>query len=226
MIDPKPSADDARPAARAPESREKILEVAEGLFAYGGYAGVGMRQLAARVGLGKSSLFHHFPTKLELYAAVLDRVLERIEQGLGRDARSGGTADVRLEAWIAGVVQTLAEDPRAGRLMLRALVDEEPFPAVRLTPDPKSDRPLMSFEVRLGGIVDRFRAFLEEGIAAGTFRAVSIGDAISSVVGAVVFHFASGDLGEALIGESIFSAEAVDRRRRELSEFIRRGLIA
>jgi hypothetical protein len=55
---------------------------------------------------------------------------------------------------------------------------------------------------------------------------VSVGHAISSVVGALVFHFASGDLGEALIGESISSAEAVDRRRREVSEFIRRGLIA
>lgn len=226
MRDPEETIDDPLQAIRAPESREKILEVAEGLFAYGGYAGVGMRQLAAMVGLGKSSLFHHFPTKLELYAAVLDRVLARIEQGLDRNAQPGGTADARLEAWIDGVVQTLSEDPPAGRLMLRALVDEEPFPAVRLTSDPESDRPLMSFEVRLGGIVDRFRALLEEGIAAGAFRPVSIGDAISSVVGAVVFHFASGDLGEALIGDSIFSAEAVERRRREVSEFVRRGLIA
>ena len=220
--DPDLRSDAVRPAA----SREKILEVAEGLFAYGGYAGVGMRQLAALVGLGKSSLFHHFPTKLELYAAVLDRVLARIEQGLDRSSRPDGAVDARLEAWIGGVVETLAEDPPAGRLMLRALVDEEPFPAVRLSGDPKSDPPLMPFEVRLGAIVDRFRGLLEEGIAAGAFRPVSIGDAISSVVGAVVFHFASGDLGEALIGESIFAAKAVDRRRREVSEFIRRGLIA
>lgn len=211
---------------RPPDSRDKILEVAEGLFAYGGYAGVGMRQLAATVGLSKSSLFHHFPTKLDLYADVLDRVLERIEQGLDSNSNAGAAPAERLEAWIDAVVQTLSEDMPAGRLMMRALVDEEPFPAVMIHGGPGADRELMSFEIRLGRIIERFRALLEEGIAAGVFRPVSIGDAILSVIGCVVFHFASGDLGEALIGDSIFSGSAVERRRREVSEFIRRGLLA
>ena len=52
------------------------------------------------------------------------------------------------------------------------------------------------------------------------------GDTIQTVIGAIVFHFASGDLGEALIGEPIFSGTAVERRRHEVSEFIRRGLLA
>lgn len=213
-------------ARRPPESRDKILEVAEGLFAYGGYAGVGMRQLAATVGLSKSALFHHFPTKLELYAAVLDRVLGRLLEGLDAVGKRDMAPAERLDEWIDTVVRTLSEDMPAGRLMMRALVDEEPFPSVMLVADPESDRELMPFELCLAGIVGRFRELLEEGIAAGVFRPVSIGDATLSVIGAVVFHFASGDLGEALIGESIFSGSAVERRRREVSEFIRRGLLA
>jgi hypothetical protein len=67
---------------------------------------------------------------------------------------------------------------------------------------------------------------LAQGIADGVFRPVSIGDTIQTVIGAIVFHFASDDLGEALIGEPIFSGTAVERRRREVSEFIRRGLLA
>ena len=211
---------------RPPDSREKILEVAEGLFAYGGYAGVGMRQLASMVGLSKSALFHHFPTKLELYADVLDRVLQRIDIGLNADSMDGVPPAVRLERWIDGAVRTLSEDMPAGRLMMRALVDEEPFPAVMLSSGPGAERDLMQFERRLAGIIGRFRALLEEGIEAGVFRAVSIGDTILSVIGAVIFHFASGDLGEALIGDPIFSGSAIERRRRELSEFIRRGLLA
>jgi hypothetical protein len=46
------------------------------------------------------------------------------------------------------------------------------------------------------------------------------------VIGSIVLHFASGDLGEILIGEPIFSSAAIERRRRELSEFIQRGLLA
>jgi TetR/AcrR family transcriptional regulator len=48
-------------------SRDKILEVAEALYARRGFAGVGMREVAEAAGLGKSSLFHHFRSKAQLY---------------------------------------------------------------------------------------------------------------------------------------------------------------
>jgi AcrR family transcriptional regulator len=207
----------------APSSREKILEIAEALFAAGGFSGVGMRQIAAAVSLGKSSLFHHFPTKLELYGEVLDRVIGRLESALCDGDEHLGKAAEQLDHWIESLVGTLAEDAPAARLMLRALVDEEPFPRFEFEPE---DRERLPFEARLGRVIGRFRALLEQGIADGVFRPVSIGDTIQTTIGAIVFHFASGDVGEALIGEPIFSGTAVDRRRREVSEFIRRGLLA
>ena len=159
------------------------------------------------------------------YAAVLDRCLARLEAALGRVPTDGMPVE-QLEAWIDAVVCTLSEDLPAGRLMMRALVDEEPFPAIRLDATDGLDRELMPFELRLAGILQRFRALLEEGMAGGVFRTVSMGDTLLTVIGAITFHFSSGDLGEALLGESIFSASAVERRRREVSEFIRRGLVA
>lgn len=218
-----PEAKTPAPALRpeAPPSREKILEVAEPLFAVGGYAAVGMRQLATASGLSKSALFHHFPAKKDLYAAVLDQVLERLERSLGEDSEHDPGA--RLDRWIESVVGTLAEDAPAARLLMRALVDEEPFPAVSFE---EAERALMPFEMRLARIIERFRALLEAGIAQGVFRPVAVGDAIQTVIGAVVFHFASGDIGEAMIGEPIFSGSAVARRREEVTQFIRRGLLA
>lgn len=207
----------------APSSREKILEVAESLFAVGGYSGVGMRQIATAVGLSKSSLFHHFPTKLALYGEVLDRVLERFEWRLRDDARRPRKAVEALDHWIDSLIASIAEDVPAARLMLQALIDEAPFPRFEFQPE---GRELMPFEARLERVIDRFRAVLEQGIAEGVFRQVSIGDTIRTTIGAIVFHFASGELGEALIGEPIFSGTAVERRRREVSEFIRRGLLA
>jgi AcrR family transcriptional regulator len=211
----------------APSSREKILEVAESAFAASGYGGVGMRQIASSVGLSKSALFHHFPTKLELYGEVLDRVIERLEWSLsdraGDEAAHSGEAAEQLDHWIASLVGTLAESRDAARLLLRALVDEDPFPPIEFQPD---DRAPMPFEVRLERVIDRFRRLLEKGIADGVFRPVSVGDAIQTTIGAIVFHFASGELGETMIGEPIFSDRAVERRRREVSEFIRRGLLA
>ncbi|HEU4428260.1 MAG TPA: helix-turn-helix domain-containing protein, partial [Myxococcota bacterium] len=78
-----------------PTSREKILDVAEARFAQRGYAGVGLREVAEAAGLGKSSLFHHFPSKAALYGAVLDRVIERIELRMNRALSASG--DVRAQ---------------------------------------------------------------------------------------------------------------------------------
>src|SRR4030095_2130327 len=64
--------------------RDKILDCAEALFARRGFAGTGLAEVAETVGLGKSSLFHHFPSKAELYAAVVARILARIEGRLMR----------------------------------------------------------------------------------------------------------------------------------------------
>ncbi len=79
------SADDPiskRMGEAGPSSRAKILDSAEALFAARGFSGVGLREVAQKVGLGKSSLFHHFPSKLSLYVAVLERILTRIDERL------------------------------------------------------------------------------------------------------------------------------------------------
>ncbi|MBJ21414.1 MAG: hypothetical protein CL933_18560 [Deltaproteobacteria bacterium] len=224
-----PIAERPKPASvfpRPPDSRLAILEVAEGLFASGGYAGVGMRQLATAAGLSKSCLFHHFPTKRLLYSAVLDRVFGRIAEGLEAVPGPEKAPGERLEEWIDAFMRALADDRPAGRLTMRALLGEEPFPAVMRAATLGPGLEQMPLERRLAAIVDRLRGLLEAGIARGAFRPVSVGDAISSVIGTVVFHAATGDLGDSLSAASNASDSTLERRRREVSEFIRSGLLA
>jgi AcrR family transcriptional regulator len=234
MVDRMPSPEPLPIPSEQPGSRGKILEVAERLFASSGYAAVGMRELATLVGLSKSALFHHFPTKRDLYAAVLDGVMERIERSID-PMRLGDMSPRRaLESWIDGIVTTLATEPPAGRLLMRALVEDEPFPAIRLTPGQTASRregdgigaEPMAFERRLEAILARCGELLERGVASGDFRALPRADALLNVIGATVFYFASGDVGEALIGESIFSTSAIERRREEIRTFVCRGLAA
>ena len=51
-------------------------------------------------GSSKSSLFHHFASKAELYAAVVARILDRVEQRLMRALVAGGSPVERLDRWI------------------------------------------------------------------------------------------------------------------------------
>src|SRR5262249_2555725 len=88
------------PSTAELSSRDKSLDAAETLFAKRGYAGVGLSELAEVVGLGKSSLFHHFENKAQLYAAVAARILGRIEERLVRSLAKGGDPLARLERWL------------------------------------------------------------------------------------------------------------------------------
>jgi hypothetical protein len=49
---------------------------------------------------------------------------------------------------------------------------------------------------------------------------------VQTLIGATVFHFASGELGESIIGKPLLSSDAVRRRKQELRNLLQRGLAA
>jgi AcrR family transcriptional regulator len=106
-------------------SRDKILDRAEELFARRGFAGIGLAEVAEQVGLSKSSLFHHFSSKAQLYAAVMARILDRIEAELVRSLADGGGPQQRLERWLDVVIDVLAAHPNYARLLLRSLFEDD-----------------------------------------------------------------------------------------------------
>ena len=202
-----------------PGSREKILDVAEVLFARQGFAGISMNDVAAPVGLSKSSLFHHFSGKMELYAEVCERVLGRIAARVLPALKGDGPCGDKLDAAVGALCDVLSEHPHTARLLLRALVEDELFEADR------ADR-LEAVEGRLLELVSVLTAVMAEGVEDGTFCEVSLSDATQTVIGAVVFHYASGETGERILGEPIFSKESIARRKREVTAFIHRALAA
>jgi AcrR family transcriptional regulator len=203
----------------SPNSREKILEVAEAHFARRGFSGVGLREVAVAAGLGKSSLFHHFESKAQLYFEVLERVLGRIQERLQPALAQSGSPLLRLEAWVDALVDALAEHPATARLLLRGLVEEEDVPE---QPLPEAERA----ERLLGEILQGIHALLHQGIDQGAFRKVSVPHTVQTLIGATVYHFASGEIGESILGRPLLSAEAVRRRKQELQSLLHQGLAA
>ena len=198
-------------------SRSKILEVAEQRFARSGFSGVGLQEVADGVGLSKSSLFHHFSSKRELYTAVVEGVLGRIDVHVRPALEAPGTATERLENALSALIDALAEHESTARLLLRALVEEDQSSAADEGDDSVDDA--------LRVLVQSFESLVRAGIESGEFRPVSLPDATQTVIGATVYHFASGDFGEAVLGEPLFTDEAVSRRRRETVQFLVQGLL-
>jgi AcrR family transcriptional regulator len=63
-------------------AREALIEAAHELFMERDYERVSTEQILARSGVSRGALYHHFPTKLDLFRAVFiaseQRVIERI----------------------------------------------------------------------------------------------------------------------------------------------------
>jgi AcrR family transcriptional regulator len=197
-------------------SRDKILDQAEALFARRGFAGIGLAEVAEAVGLGKSSLFHHFHSKAQLYAAVIARILARIESVLMRSLAAGGTATERAERWIDVLVDELGSHPTYARLLLRSLFEDDELGGE--LPEEREANEILRRIVGAGGLL------LKEGVASGEFRAASVPHTLQTLIGAIVFHFASGEFGDEMIGGSIFSVAEVRRRKAEVKAIVLRGL--
>jgi AcrR family transcriptional regulator len=61
---------------RAPETRERILDAAEALFAKRGVDAAPLEEIAGQVGIRAPAIFRHFRNKEALYEAVVDRLME------------------------------------------------------------------------------------------------------------------------------------------------------
>ena len=59
----------------AKDTKERILTAALEMFAQNGYAGTNLRELAASLGMGKSSLYRHFTSKEEIWNTLLDAMI-------------------------------------------------------------------------------------------------------------------------------------------------------
>ena len=198
-------------------SRDKILDCAERLFARRGFAGTGLAEVAEEVGLSKSSLFHHFASKAQLYAAVMGRILTRIESELIRSLAAGGSPVERLERWIDAVIDLLASQPAYPRLLLRSLFEDD-----ELTGELPEEQAVNATLRHIVGAADRL---LKEGIEAGLFRPANTAHTVQTLIGATVYHFASGEFGEELLGRPLFAASEIRRRKLEVKALVRHGLV-
>lgn len=71
---------------------EKILSVATKLIAKKGYKGASFQEIANKVDLHKSSLFHYFKSKEKLLLKILERPVDEVSVNLKRI-----TVDKKLE---------------------------------------------------------------------------------------------------------------------------------
>ncbi|NED96680.1 TetR/AcrR family transcriptional regulator [Phytoactinopolyspora alkaliphila] len=100
------------------DRREQIVDAAAHVAAENGLASLSVRVVAARAGLGASTLRHYFPTQADLYHAVVGRLLhphlddlriqdrdasatERLAECMGQFLPRKEDHAAQLESWLA-----------------------------------------------------------------------------------------------------------------------------
>lgn len=96
----------------SPDTKEAILATARSQVQAHGYDGLNFRDVAARVGIRAASLYHHFPNKAALGAAVARRYNEDTEAALAALSKMHGDPKACLRAYPDIFRKALDQDNR------------------------------------------------------------------------------------------------------------------
>lgn len=111
------------------DTKERILDAAERLFAAHGFAGTSLRAVTKEAGVNLAAVHYHFGTKEDLLRAVLSRIvipvnrerlemLEQVEAAAGSDPPS---LEAILEAFIAPDLRLIRDLGERGVIITRFL---------------------------------------------------------------------------------------------------------
>jgi AcrR family transcriptional regulator len=153
--------------------REEILETATLLFAEHGFSDAVTQALADRLGVGKGTIYRHFPSKRDLFLAAADRVMWKMQERI--DANIAGIDDglTKIARGIATFLEFFAEHPAYVELLIQERAHFK-------------DRKRPTYFEHRERVIERWRQNYRNLIAEGRVRDIPV-EQITNVVSNVVY---------------------------------------
>jgi AcrR family transcriptional regulator len=139
------------------QTRREILSAASDLFQNQGYSETSLGDIAAFVGIGRTTLYEYFTDKEDILASMVEAALPQLIDGIVEDSREAGGVRARLEHLILQGLEYVSAEDHLGSMVMHELP--------RLT-GPAAGR-VAAAHRRLGEEIMRV---VHEGIARGEFR--------------------------------------------------------
>ncbi|MCH6469563.1 TetR/AcrR family transcriptional regulator [Sinomonas terrae] len=114
------------------ERRAQLLNAALEVFAANGYHGAAMDDIAETAQVSKPVLYQHFPSKRDLYLALLDSHLAALTELMRSALASTNDNRERVRAVMRTYYEFIAKDDKAHRLVFESDLVNDPDVASRL----------------------------------------------------------------------------------------------
>jgi AcrR family transcriptional regulator len=189
-----------------------VLAVAQALFAERGYRGTSLRDIAKRIGIKAPSLLHHFPSKQQLYLAVLDKMFESLEDAANRIAWGRESRQERMRQAVGDTIDFIASHPDFVRIMWKEMADESGVGRQVLK---RRLPPLFSTAVN----------FIFRGQRDGEFRSeIDPLHFMWSLNSITIGYFTTAAMIRRLWSMNLLEPSMIDRRKREVIDMVERTL--
>lgn len=194
------------------DTRTRILDAAEDLFAQVGYSGASVKMIGERVGVTGAMIHYYFKSKEKLYRAVVDRIVHDLET-MAREIIATRKPPVeRLEIYLHWFYDYIAQHPNFSRMSVMGLGRDEADYATKVFR--ARVRPLYKLGVR----------FFENGIKKGLFEPVDVGALLVTIYATVFAHFAERDFLTMITGDDPAGPAAIRRHREATIDMVFRIL--
>ena len=105
------------------DTRQRLLDIAEQLFAERGFYGVSIAAIASEVGFTKQGLLHYFNSKERLYGAILQRISDDFQEQQTEAEQASEEPIESLKQFYAALAEPTETNTRRTRLLMRELLD-------------------------------------------------------------------------------------------------------
>ena len=173
------------------DRRRQILDAAMGLFARQGFEGTTTRQITRRAGVNEAIIFRHFPTKEDLYWAIIERRCQTSgRRQIIESQLASGASDREVFTGIAEqILRRGPEDSLHTRLLLYTALERHEL----------SHR---FFRTYAAESYELLAQYIRRRTAQGAYRDVDPQLAARSFLGMIVYH---------ILVQELFGGDRIER---------------
>lgn len=194
-------------------TRERIIDCAEQVFAENGFGGARIRDISERAGVTGAMIHYYFNSKEELLRAVLTRIVEDLVSLTARVAPEPIPPVIKVELFFRHFFDYASRHKNFTRItsMETGHDNQEFF--------------LGLIKNQLRPLYEEARSFLRRGMDAGVFRPIDPDHLLTAIYGMTMSYFSDSPFLEILMGLDSTAELQIEARRDLLMEMILRILL-